>query len=91
MTQKWGCDSCPKILDENVMIKIFDELGVIWFWCSECRESYREGKKLGTQPRSPGHYAQLEYGPIVGGIERHVIPFGPPPRRMDILDQRTYL
>jgi len=90
MTQ-WRCDTCSKPGYEDEMIEIVDELGVIWFRHKECCEKYRDGEKLGTKPRTSGQLAQLEFTPIVGGIERHVIRYGPPPRRMDILDRRTYL
>jgi len=49
MTQ-WRCDTCPRHEpgEEDEMVRIVDELGVIWFRHKECCEECREGKRLGN-------------------------------------------
>ena len=87
MVQEWRCDTCSTSGFEDEMVRVVDELGVIWHRHQACCEKHLNGKKLGTQPRSPEDYAELEIEAFID-LEKQGIPFGPPPRRREILLRR---
>jgi len=50
MVQEWRCDTWLIPGHEDEMIKIVDELKVLWHRHKECCEEYNNGKKFGNQP-----------------------------------------